>query len=616
MSSRRLPIGAEVTADGVDFRVWAPKRKRVDVVVAGHATALAAEGNGYFQGRLPGAGTGARYRFRVDGDASYPDPASRFQPEGPDGPSQVVDPNGFRWTDVNWPGVPLRGQVIYEMHVGTFTREGTWAAATSELEKLRGICTVIEMMPVADFAGDCGWGYDGVNFFAPTRLYGSPDDLRAFIDRAHALGFGVILDVVYNHVGPSGNYLTQFSDTYFNPRHMTDWGDAINYDAEGCAGTREYFLANAGYWIDVFHFDGLRLDATQSIFDDSTPHILEEIGCRVRSAARGRSTIVVAENETQETKLVRSAAAGGYGLDAVWNDDLHHAAYVALTGRAEAYFSDHRGSPQEFVSAVKHGYLFQGQRYAWQKTRRGFSTRGLAPECFVTFLENHDQVANTAFGKRLYTRTHPGRFRALTALVLLGPGTPMLFQGQEFAASAVFEYFAHHAGDLAASVRKGRREFMHQFPSAAAARGGGMDPEARDTFVRCKLDSAERERNVQALALHRDLFALRQRDPTLRAQGAYGIDGAVLSDHAFVLRFYGEESAGDRLLLLNLGPDLHPRVRRLEPLLASPRRALWSLRWSSEDVRYGGAGMPEPETEEGLRIYGESAVWLTPGSES
>ncbi len=614
MSTRRLPVGAEVTTEGVEFRVWAPKRRRVDVVIEGRATALHAEPDGYFSAHVGGARSDARYRFRLDDDVLCPDPASRRQPEGPDGPSQVVDARRFSWTDANWPGVVLRGQVIYEMHVGTFTREGTWRAAAAMLETLRGICTVIEMMPVADFAGEFGWGYDGVNFFAPTRLYGTPDDLRAFVDRAHALDLGVILDVVYNHVGPSGNYLTQFSDTYFSDRHETNWGPAINYDGEGNRGTREFFLANAGYWIDEFRFDGLRLDATQSIVDDSRPHILEEIGRRVRASSRGRGTILVAENEAQDTRLLRPAAERGYGLDAAWNDDLHHSAYVALTGHAEAYFSDHRGAPQEFVSAAKHGFLFQGQTYSWQKKRRGGSTRGLAPERFVTFLENHDQVANTAFGKRLTRRTHPARLRALTAYLLLGPGTPMLFQGQEFASSADFAYFAHHEGALAEGVRKGRAEFLRQFPSvAAAAPVREEDPASLSSFTKCKLDHAEREANVQAVALHRDLFALRRDDPALRAQGGHGFDGAILGQDAFVLRFFGEDPTDDRLLVVNLGPDLR-FVPSPEPLLASPDGAPWSLAWSSEDPRYGGSGMPPLDTPEGWMIRGESAALLASGA--
>ena len=613
---RRLPVGAEVSTNGVHFRVWAPRRNSVEVVIdRGATTSLEREAGGYFGAWVSGVRAGDRYRFRLDGgDRLLADPASRFQPEGPDGPSQVVAPSAFGWTDADWRGVALRGQILYELHVGTFTPEGTWAAAGAQLEHLRGVCTVIEMMPVGDFAGTFGWGYDVVDFFAPTRLYGTPDDLRGFVDRAHALGIGVILDVVYNHVGPSGSVLQEFSDTYFTDKHKTDWGPAVNYDGPGSEGVREFFLANAAYWIDEFHFDGLRLDATQSIFDESTPHVLTEIGRRVRDASGGRKTLVVAENEPQDARLLRPVEEQGHGLDAAWNDDFHHSAVVALTGQSEAYFSDHRGSPQELVSAVKYGFLFQGQVYSWQRARRGASTRGLAPERFITFLENHDQVANTAFGKRLRSRGHPGRVRALTALTMLGPGTPMLFQGQEFASSAPFLFFAAHEGDLGAAVRSGRAEFLGQFLSVSTGdpRPELDDPARAATFVKCKLDPVERDRNVEALALHRDLVGLRRGDATVRSQGAHGLDGAVLGSSALVIRFFGERAIDDRLLVVNLGSDLR-FVPAPEPLLAPPPSGLcWSLLWSSEDPRYGGDGMPPLDTDDGWRIKGESATLLAP----
>jgi maltooligosyltrehalose trehalohydrolase len=614
VSSRRLPVGAELIDSGAHFRVWAPRRRRVDVVLEGRAIIpLEPEPEGYFSAHVPGVKEGARYRLRLDGDGLYPDPASRYQPEGPHGPSQIVDPSRYRWTDGEWKGVSIEGQVLYEMHVGSFTREGTWRSAAAALERLRGVCSVIEMMPIADFAGDFGWGYDGVDFFAPTRAYGTPDDLRAFVDRAHALGFGVMLDVVYNHAGPDGNYLAEFSDSYFTDRHKTAWGQAVNYDGPGSGGVREFFLANAGYWVDEYRFDGLRLDATDSIFDDSAPHLLAEIGRRVRSSARGRSTIVVAENEPQDTRLVRPLEAGGYGLDGVWNDDIHHAAYVALTGKAEAYFSDYRGTPQELVSAAKHGYLFQGQVYSWQKARRGSSTRGVEPWRFVNYLETHDQVANTGGGKRLSLSAHPGRLRALTAYLLLGPGTPMLFQGQEFASAAPFLFFAHHGPPLADAVAKGRAEFLHQFPSAKAAGDARFDhPADPATLARCKLD--ETRGSEEWLALHRDLFELRRTDPTVRAQGRYGIDGAVLGEGAFVLRRSGEREDTDRLLVVNLGAD-RTLVPAAEPLLAPPNGKPWKTLWSSESPRYGGDGVVPVDTPDGWRLRGESATFLAPSTD-
>jgi maltooligosyltrehalose trehalohydrolase len=608
-TQRRFPIGAEIVEGGAHFRVWAPKRRRVEVVLEGSrnpaAMDLKAEANGYFWGAMPGVSAEAVYRFRLDGDAKlYPDPASRFQPEGPHGPSRIIDPRRYPWSDNAWRGVSLKGQVIYEMHIGTFSREGTWAAAERELPELAATgITVLEIMPVADFPGRFGWGYDGVNLFAPTRLYGSPDDFRHFVDRAHAAGLGVILDVVYNHIGPDGNYFTQFADDYFTDRYGNEWGEAINFDGPGAEPVREFFIANAGYWIEEFHLDGLRLDATQQIFDESQEHILAAIGKRVRQAARGRSTIIVAENETQEARLVRPLEQGGYGLDALWNDDLHHSAHVAMTGHQEAYYSDYLGKPQELLSGIKWGYLFQGQRYSWQEHRRGTPALDLEPA----------QLANSGRGLRCHQLSSLGRYRAMTALILLAPGTPMLFQGQEFAASTPFLYFADHHQELAELVKQGRFKFLEQFPSLALPEMQASLPDPADpgTFERCRLDWSERARHAEIYQLHRDLLKLRRQDPVFRAQRRRGIDGAVLTANAFVVRYF-EEQAGDRLLLLNLGPSLclDPAP---EPLLAAPAGTSWGLLWSSQDVRYGGCGTPAVENEDGCwNIPGEATVVLRP----
>jgi maltooligosyltrehalose trehalohydrolase len=623
LRERRLPVGAEVLPQGgVHFRVWATGCQRVVVVIEGGfksgvaalAIPLMPEGNGYFSGLVASAGAGRLYRYRLDEtDVLYPDPASRFQPQGPHGPSQIIDPQAFQWTDHMWPGVHLEGQVIYEMHLGTFTQAGTWEAASHELAELADVgITLIEIMPVADFVGRFGWGYDGVDLFAPSRLYGTPDDCRRFVDRAHTLGLGVILDVVYNHVGPDGNYLGQFSPQYFTDRYTTDWGNAINFDGEHSGPVREFFLANAGYWIDEFHFDGLRLDATQNIYDQSPDHILAAITRRVRQAAGGRSTLLVAENEPQHTKLVRPAVQGGYGLDALWNDDFHHSAMVALTGHNEAYYSDYCGTPQEFISALKWGYPYQGQWYKWQKQRRGTPTFGLKPATFVTFMQNHDQIANSARGLRCHRLTSPGRYRAITALMLLGPGTPMLFQGQEFAASSPFFFFADHNEELSRMVRRGRVEFLSQFPSIACPEMQSLLPDPGDpqTFKRSKLDLSERHRHTETYTLHRDLLRLRRQDPVLRGQRPGGVDGAILGPEAFVLRFFAEDGY-DRLLVMNLGRDLYADPAP-EPLLAPPEHMRWEILWSSEDPRYGGFGMPPLDTEDNWRILGEAAIMLYP----
>ena len=620
---RRLPVGAEVQpAGGVHFRVWAPAARRVELVhesaTGSRIVALVPETDGYHAALVQEAEPGTRYRFRLDGgDRLYPDPASRFQPDGPHECSQVIDPADFAWTDADWRGKPLAGSVLYEMHIGTFTREGTWRAAMDALPRLAGLgIDVLEVMPVAEFCGLYGWGYDGVDLFAPTRLYGGPDDMRAFVDRAHALGLAVILDVVYNHLGPDGAYLKPFAREYFSDRYHNEWGEPLNFDGPRREGVRELFVANAGYWIDEFHLDGLRLDATQQVFDASPTHVLADITRRVREAAPGRTTLVIAENEPQHVQLVAPESNGGHGMDGLWNDDFHHSATVASTGHNEAYYTDYLGSAQELLSAARHGYLYQGQRYKWQSKRRGTSTRGVPPAAFVNYVQNHDQVANSGQGLRLHALTSPGRLRAITAFLMLAPGTPMLFQGQEWAASAPFLFFADHKDELARAVRKGRAGFVSQFPSVAspAARERLDDPCSIETFRRCKLDVAECDRpgHAEVLALHRDLIRLR-REPAFRLERRDAVDGAALGAEAFVLRFFHE--GGERLLLVNLGRDLHLHPAP-EPLLAPPAGMRWRVHWSSEDPRYGGGGTAEPETDDGWRIPGHAAVVLSPEPEA
>ena len=618
LSKRRLACGVELLPEaGAHARVWAPACRRVDVELEGNqggsaVVSLDRESDGFFSGDLKGARPDDRYWFLLDGERRRPDPVSRYQPDGPHGASAIVDPSSFQWTDSAWRGIAPRGQVIYELHVGTFTAQGTWSAAARELEELVRLgISVIEMMPIADFAGRFGWGYDGVNLYAPTRLYGHPDDLRGFIDRAHAVGIAVILDVVYNHLGPDGNYLGEFSPDYFTDHYETDWGRALNF--EGPRPAREFFLENASYWIGEFHFDGLRLDATQDVNDSSPTHVLAEMVERVRQAAGQKQVYIIAENEPQETRLVRAPRDGGFGIDALWNDDYHHTAVVALTGRREAYYHDYKGSPQEFISCAKYGFLYQGQWYHWQKKRRGTPALDLPRHAFVSFIENHDQVANTPFGRRLHQVTSPGRYRALTALTLLGPATPLLFQGQEFGSSAPFTYFCDHHEDLRDSIRKGRREFLRQFASISDpdVQAAIPDPDDENAFRRCRLDFSERETNASVYHLHRDLLRIRRTDAVLTAD-AVTVDGAVLSSEAFVIR-YIDPGTGDRLLILNLGPDLE-LTPVPEPLLAPPAGHYWSLAWSSEAVAYGGLGRAPLHPHPSWHIPGETAVFLRPKS--
>ena len=616
--ARRLPIGAEpLPTGGVHFRVWAPRRKRVEVLLEekapgakpGLAMELTAEPEGYFSGLMEEARAGALYRFRLDGGDSFPDPASRFQPQGPHGPSEVVDSAAYRWRDNHWHGAKIEGQVIYELHLGTFTRDGDWASAAAELPELADLgVTCLELMPVAEFAGRFNWGYDGVYPYAPCRVYGRPDDFRAFVDAAHAVGIAVILDVVYNHFGPDGCYVRQFSEEYFTDRYATDWGEAINFDGPHCGPVREYFYHNAGYWIDEYHLDGLRLDATQNIYDDSADHILTAITRRVHHVRGARTTLLIAEDETQDVARTRAVESGGHGMDAVWTDDFHHSARVALTGRNEGYYCDFLGTPQEFISAAKRGFLYQGQRSRFQSRRRGTPAQHVALPRFVTYLQNHDQVANSGRGDRLDKLAAPGRYRAFTTLFLLGPWTPMLFQGQEFAASQPFLFFADHHPELAPLVAVGRARSLRQFRSLALpeTQAALLDPCDPATFERCKLDFGEREKHAGIYALHRDLLRLRREDPVFREQGRHGIDGAVLGPQALVLRFFAEGGA-DRLLLLNWGVDLwyYPAP---EPLLAPPEGMWWDELLSSDALRYGGCGTPPVDTDRGWRIPGETAI--------
>ena len=560
MSTRRRAVGAELTPAGTDFRVWAPAHSAVSVVIDGSDHPLERETDGHFRGVVATARTGTRYRLRLDSDAAtYPDPASRFQPDGPHGDSEVVDPKSYQWRDGNWRGVDKGDLVIYELHIGTFTKKGTWLGAMEQLATLREIgINLLEVMPVHEFPGRFGWGYDGVDLWAPAHIYGTPDDFRAFVDAAHAHNLGVILDVVYNHLGPDGCYLRQFTPAYFTKKYENDWGDSINFDGEDAAGVREFFAENAAYWIDEFHLDGLRLDATQSINDASDEHVLTLISRGARAAANGRSIFLVAENEPQEVKLIDN-----YGLDALWNDDWHHAAMVAATGRREAYYTDYRGTPQELVSMAQFGFLYQGQYYSWQEEPRGTPSLHLHPLSLVCFLQNHDQLANSARGERLQFLTNPGLHRALTALLLLGPNTPMLFQGQEFGSSAPFLYFADHKPELAEAVAKGRSEFLEQFPSLIG--GHFARPDDFETFERCKLDHDDRDADV--VAMHRDLLRLRR-------EMTGTVRGAVIGAKALVLRY------DERLLIVNLGEELRLNIVD-EPLLAPPEKRKWELRWSS-----------------------------------
>ena len=464
------------------------------------------------------------------------------------------------------------------MHIGTFTREGTWEAAGRELPELAALgITVLEVMPVADFPGRFGWGYDGVDLFAPTRLYGTPDDFRRFVDRAHAVGLGVILDVVYNHIGPDGNYLKQFAEDYFTDRYKNEWGEALNFDGANAGPVREFFVANAGYWIDEFHLDGLRLDATQQIFDDSPDaHPGRHRPARARGSAAAGATLIVAENEPQEARLVRPPEQGGYGLDALWNDDFHHSAVVALTGRNEAYYTDYLGTPQEFISAVKWGFLYQGQRYPWQKKRRGTPALDLPPAAFVTFLENHDQVANSARGLRSHQLTSPGRLPRHDRAAAAGAGHADALPGPGVRR---FEPVPLLRRPPAASwpqlVPQGRGPSSSRsspaWPSRACRRRSPTPPtRRRSSAASSTLPSAQRHAEALRPAPRPAAAAARGSGVSRAAAARRGRRRARPRRRSCCAS--SATSGDDRLLLVNLGRDLHLDPAP-EPLLAPPEDA-------------------------------------------
>ncbi|MCM0083250.1 malto-oligosyltrehalose trehalohydrolase [Geomonas sp. Red32] len=617
-TARRYPVGAEIVPEGVSFRVWAPNCRKVEAVILGEqenhpemaAVDLKPEKGGYFSGVTGQARSGSLYRYRLDGGESFPCPASRYQPEGPHGPSMVIDPSGFEWTDAKWKGIPLDGHVIYEIHTGTFTREGTWAAAMEQFPALLDLgVTLVEIMPVADFPGRFGWGYDGVNHFAPCRNYGAPEDLKRFVDRAHQVGLGVVLDVVYNHFGPEGNYLEKFSHDYYSPEE-SGWGRAINFDENNCGPVREYFVANGAYWMNEYHFDGLRFDSTHSILDRSPRHILGDITDAARAAADKRKVLMFAENEPQDRRCLLPAGQGGFGMDAVWNDDFHHAAHVALTGYHDAYYMEYLGSPQELVSSIKWGYLYQGQRFYWQGKRRGSPTAGKGRNRFVHYIQNHDQIGNSAWGARIHTLTNPGALRAVATLLLLSPQTPLIFQGQEFSASNPFQYFADLSPEISEQVHIGRIEFLKQFtnidnPHIIEAIDKPYD---QSTFEQSRLDLSERARNVKVFALYRDLIRLRKSDTVFSEGYNAFIEGAVLGRAAFLLRYQLKDEY--RLLLFNLGRELH-LAPAPEPMLAPPEGCRWEVLWTSERIEYGGSGTPaELDTDRFWIVQGNAAVVL------
>jgi maltooligosyltrehalose trehalohydrolase len=594
----RPSLGAWPEAGGVRFRVWAPERRTVALVleVPGKeptAPALERDRDGYWSALVPGLPAGALYRYRLDGEGPFPDPASRFQPEGVHGPSRVVDPSRFAWQATGWTGISLEDLVVYELHVGTFSPEGTFEGAASRLEHLRDLgVTAVELMPLGDFPGRRNWGYDGVSLFAPARCYGGPDDLRRLVDRAHELGLAVLVDVVYNHLGPDGAYLGLFSRGYFSERHETPWGAAVNLDGPACEHVRAFFFENALHWLHEYRFDGLRLDATHAIHDDSPRHFLAELQARVRASLPRRRVLVIAEDSRNLAHMVQPEQAGGWGLDAVWADDFHHQLRRCLAGDADGYYRDYTGSIPDLATTVRDGWFFQGQHSSYLGKPRGTDPTREPPRRYVVCLQNHDQVGNRALGERLHHQVEPAAWRAASALLLLVPETPLLFMGQEWAASTPFLYFTDHHDELGRLVTEGRREEFKGFAafSDPAARERIPDPQAEATFARSRLDWSEtgKEPHAAAERLYRELLALRKEErPSGVERGA--LDVAALDEATLAVRL-GPRVSRQLLLVVRLaGAD---EVRVFPSALALSEGAAWRERLSTEDPAFATDSRP------------------------
>ena len=537
-------FGAIPSGEGTRFAVWGPPGARVELRLLDGAAAgahpLAPNAEGLFETWVRGASPGDRYGFTLDGDGPFPDPASRFQPDGVHGPSQIVDPAAFEWHDASWRSRPARDLVVYELHVGTFTPEGRFSGVESRLPYLRDLgVTAIEVMPVADFPGARNWGYDGVALFAPSRAYGRPDDFRRLVDAAHRHGLAVILDVVYNHLGPEGAYLPRFNPAYLAGRHRTPWGAAVNLDAEGSALVRRFILDNAAHWVREYHADGLRLDATHALIDDSPKTIVQEIAETARAAA-GRPIVVHAEDHRNMAAMIEDAADGGWGLDGVWADDFHHVVRAMVAGDAHGYYADFAGHTRELATVIEDGWLYSGAHSAHLNGPRGTHPGRVPMHRFVVCVQNHDQIGNRADGERLHHQVPAAAWRAVSVLLLTAPMTPLLFMGQEWAASSPFQYFTDLEPGLGALVTSGRRAEFADFPefSHPDARLRIPDPQAAATFERSRLrwDEQARGEHGRTLALYRALLALRREHAALA--GSEQTHGAAVSpdDDALVMR--------------------------------------------------------------------------------
>jgi len=601
-----LRYGATVTTGGVEFRVWAPRLRSLQVLIREEApriVPLVAEGNGDFAAVVEHLHAGVDYLFVTDEGRELPDPVSRWQPHGVHGASRVVDAAGFPWSDHGWAGIPLKDYIFYELHTGTFTPEGTFEGIAGRLPYLRDLgVTAIEVMPVAEFPGSHDWGYDGVGLFAPQSTYGGPDGLKALVDACHRQGMAVVLDVVYNHLGPEGNYLEEFAP-FFTDEYKTPWGRAINYDGAESDGVQRHFINNALYWLTEYHIDGLRLDAIHGIFDFGAHHILQEIGEAFHGEAKrlGRQAWVIAESDLNDPRVIRPASCG-YGLDAQWNDDFHHALHTALTKDMRGYFADFQGLPS-LAKALNEGYVYRGQYSAYRKRRHGASSADRPGEQFVVFTQNHDQVANALSGSRASSLLSADRQRLAAAVLICSPFLPLFFMGQEYSETAGFYYFTDY-GDpvLAEAVRQGRK----QEAGAFLADGEFLDPQDAATFLRSKLNwqLLEERPNAGMLAWYRELLSVRRQNACLSNCRKDLTETESDFEEWLVLK-RSDPSGSAALLMCNFS-------ERSKPIPIRAPEGHWRRRLWSSATQYGGSGV-EPTAclssgDHTVEIEGHSAA--------
>ena len=592
-----LEIGALPQADGsTRFRVWAPRAKSLSVKIFGdeeRTVEMQRSEGSVFETIVPDTPAGVDYKYVIDDEKERPDPVSRWQPEGVHGPSRVVDPQSFTWTDADWKGIELRDLIIYELHTGTFTHEGTFEAVIEKLPHLKSLgITAIELMPVAEFPGGRNWGYDGAHLYAPQSTYGGPVGLKRLVDACHREGLAVLLDVVYNHLGPEGNYLGDYAPV-FSKSYRTPWGDALNFDGEEADGVRRYFIENALYWLTEYHVDGLRLDAIHRIVDKSPRHILSEIAeeFHQQSVALGRQAWTIAESDLNDVRVIKPLAEDGYGLSAQWSDDFHHSVHAVLTGTRRGYFADF-GRMEDLAKAVREGFVYDGRRSEFRGRRHGTPSAALPGERFVVFIQNHDQIANGYWGDRLSVLCTPAQQRVAAALHICAPNLPLLFMGQEWGETAPFLYFTSHTDeDLARGVREGRKEEYASFIEAEEIGASNMDegfadPQSVETFERSRLNWSlvEDSPHKEMLNFYRDLLSLRREHKALSNCDKSRLGVQYDESERWVAVERRDESGEAALLVCNLSPD----ARSVQLKVGAGR---WRLvLWSSDSV-YGG----EPE---------------------